>query len=118
MGLLVALLAIEACSGGAPASAGCPANAGATCPSSPPSWKADVQPIVESRCGPCHLAGGVETKVPHPLDYSTYDGVHANYSTMDLVVSNCLMPPGDAGALTAEQSQTLLEWFACGAPDN
>ena len=47
----------------------------ATCPSPPPSYKADVQSIIQSRCYACHGPGGVEVS---RIDLTTYQGVAEN----------------------------------------
>jgi uncharacterized membrane protein len=116
---VVAFAVLAACSAStSPPSGGCPINPEVTCPASPPSWKTAVQPLIDGHCAPCHLDGGIETKAAHKVDFSTYDGVHSNLSPIVSAVGSCTMPPRDAGALSPDEAQTLLEWCHCGAPNN
>ena len=85
-----------------------------SCPSPPPSWKTDVQPIINSRCVPCHSPTGVE----YVLNYTTYQGVAAEKGTMTSQVLHCQMPLATAPQLTEAERQTLLTWFLCGYPNN
>jgi hypothetical protein len=89
------------------------------CPSSPPSWQRDVQPLVQTFCLECHGEGGIEVA---NFDYSTYQGVAAHASQMVTPVFQCTMPPVDVMPLpampTVAQRETILAWIACGAPDN
>ncbi len=111
------VVVLAACSGGdseAPDSAvSCPNVSNVTCPSPPPSFKSDVQPIIESRCYPCHGPGGVEVGT---INLTSYHGVVSN----DVVgiVGQCMMPPPDAGQPTLEERKTLFEWIACSQPNN
>jgi hypothetical protein len=50
-------------------SVACPDAGYPTCPSPPPSWKMQVQPIVDTSCSPCHFNGGSGTG--NGFDYST-----------------------------------------------
>jgi uncharacterized membrane protein len=91
----------------------CSSVADVTCPASPPTYTADIQPIIASRCYGCHGPGGVETS---SINLTTYQKVTEN----DLIgqVGECLMPPPDAGQLTTEERTTLFEWLECGKPQN
>ncbi len=103
-------------SGGPPAAAvTCPMVFPSACPSPSPSWVADVQPIVEERCYPCHGPGGVEQSV---LDFTNYQGFNMAKTTVDVEIYHCAMPPPDAGAATPEEQLTVLTWIVCGAPNN
>ncbi len=88
-----------------------------TCPSSPPSWKTEVQPLVAKYCYGCHLAGGVGYST---ADLSTYAGVLKKDSTIGQQVSECLMPQLDAGQQpTPAERETLITWaLTCRAPNN
>ena len=122
-GLFAAAAALaSACSSGSNADDGyasCPPTTESTsCPSTPPSWSSEVQPIVNARCalgGQCHGAGGTEEAA---YNFTSYSGVKKNYITMEAEVAGCLMPPSDAVPPTAAEWVTLLQWFECGAPDN
>ena len=108
---------LAACSGGSsgtsPGGFSCPNVSDLTCPSPPPSFKTDVQPIIETRCYPCHGPGGIEVGT---INLTSYHGVVSN----DVVgiVGQCMMPPPDAGQLTMAERDTLFEWIACSEPNN
>jgi mono/diheme cytochrome c family protein len=92
-----------------------------------PSFRNDIFPILQARCGACHgTLGG--------WDASTYDRVINTGDNGPAVVvgdtdasllaqkllgtqpQGSLMPPG--GALPAEEIQAILDWIAAGGPDN
>jgi hypothetical protein len=107
-------LAMAACGGNheePPPTATCPSIGDVMCPASPPTYTADIQPIIASRCYGCHGPGGVETA-------STNLTTYANVVQNDLVgqLGGCLMPPPDAGQLTPEERTTLFDWLECGRP--
>jgi hypothetical protein len=113
-----AAIGAGACSSSSQTSGGCP-NLDLNCPSSPPSWKTAVQPIVNTYCatGGCHVPGGSS-----PYDYTNYAGVKANATRMITQLQRCLMPLADASPppkpLPDADRQTLMYWVTCGAPDN
>jgi hypothetical protein len=86
-----------------------------TCPSPPPSFVAEVSPIVQSVCVPCHGPGGIEASRP----YLTYEDMKAfgPFSTMYSQVLGCTMPMAPQQFMSSERER-LLEWFACGEPDD
>jgi hypothetical protein len=90
----------------------CPTVA-ATCPSPPPSYKTDVQPIIQSHCYACHGPGGIEVS---KFDLTTYQGVAENDVSGE--IGGCFMPPPGNEQPTADERQTLLDWVACGQPNN
>jgi hypothetical protein len=75
----------------------------------------EVSPIIQSTCVPCHGPGGVEANRP----YVTYEDMkkYGPFVTMYSQVLGCLMPEPPQALTTAER-QRLLEWFACGEPDD
>jgi hypothetical protein len=79
----------------------------------PPSYQTDVQPILANRCYGCHGPGGIEVS---SINLTTYHGVISNDVVAQL--SECFMPPPDAGQPTPAERQTLFEWIACGEPNN
>jgi hypothetical protein len=86
-----------------------------SCPSRPPSFAADVLPILNQRCNNCHDPNLVNG--PWPLqdyyDVSAWQGQIA----ADLV--NCTMPPPDGGTTLPEpEREQLITWIVCGAPNN
>jgi uncharacterized membrane protein len=109
-----------ACSGGSsgadPAQASCPNAGDPPCPSPPPSYKADIQPIIEKHCYGCHGPGGVEVS---SINLTTYAEVARRKSDINVQVTMCRMPQPDAGQLTLEEMTTFTEWLGpCSAPDN
>jgi hypothetical protein len=50
----------------------------------------------------------------------TYEEVYDQAQEGDLIswISQCSMPPSSYPPLTTAQRQTLLDWLACGAPNN
>jgi cytochrome c553 len=111
---------VAACSPTSDSGAGtaCP-DLNTDCPSAPPSWSNDVQPILATYCLRCHGDGGVEQS---QFDYTTYAGVYEHRSIMLTQVYQCQMPPSDASPPavmpTTHDRQTLVSWLACNAPDN
>jgi hypothetical protein len=106
-----AACALAACSSPA---ASCPREI-PPCPSPPPSFVAEVNPIIQSVCVTCHGPGGIESARP----YITYEDMasYGPFQTMYQQVLVCLMPQAPQ-MLTVAQRQKLLEWFACGEPDD
>ena len=78
-----------------------------------PSFANDVFPILDRDCnGTCHIAGGIAW----PL--TSYQDV-ADWSLLIQVqLANCEMPPTDAGTLPAADRDAILNWIACGTPNN
>jgi uncharacterized membrane protein len=117
--LALAVLAAHAAGcGGSPddsAQPSCPNVGELSCPSTPPSFKSDVQPIIQDRCYPCHGPGGVEVA---SVNLTTYASTFALRSDIASQVQSCRMPEVDASALTADQITTILEWIECSAPNN
>jgi len=97
--------------GGPPATSSCPNDAPDTCPAVAPTFMATVQPILQARCGACHVAGGVESVRP----YQTYDQVKKQTMDMFLAISACIMPPADQPQPTADERQAIMGWIVCGA---
>jgi len=100
-----------ACGGGAPAPSSCPNDAPDTCPAGAATFAATVQPLLQSRCGACHVAGGVEAVRP----MQTYDQVKKQTMDMFLSISACIMPPADQPQPTSEERQAIMGWIVCGA---
>jgi hypothetical protein len=100
------------CPPGDPVEAGFP-----PCPSRAPSWNSQVKAIVDTYCSPCHFNGGTGTG--NGLDFSTLAGIHRAITESLTDVHDCHMPiPGQSPPLPSSNWETLLEWLACGAPDN
>jgi len=85
------------------------------CPSPAPSFVGEINPIIQSTCVPCHGPGGVEASRP----YLTYEDMKTYGTFIDMYtqVLGCLMPQPPQ-QLTPDQRTSLLQWFACGEPDD
>jgi hypothetical protein len=105
---LLVTIAVAACGG---EELSCPNDLPA-CPSPAPSYSADVAPLVQRRCAPCHFPGG--TAAEHNL--ATYDRVFAQRGIVLNQIYTCRMPP-DA-PLVGEERTLFLEWLECDAPNN
>jgi len=108
-----------ACSNASPPAAndGCP-SVSQSCPSPPPSWAKDVQPLIQGYCVTCHRPGGTGATT----DLTTY-GYVSEHSTEVLVqVYTCRMPNVDASPppplLSEAQRETIVAWVGCGSPNN
>lgn len=92
-----------------------------TCPTPPPSWKTDVQPLVEKYCDQCHGNGSTAAS---QLNLSTYKDVAANRTKCWYQIYQCWMPnvdgsPPPLAYPTAGERQTLVTWMdICNAPNN
>jgi len=109
------LLALFDCSPDTSSTPSCPSDLPNECVNPPPSFKTDVEPILERRCWVCHTDGG-PAAATH--DFSTYDHVFLQRGSMLNQVYSCRMPPADAGQPTPDERAKLLMWFVCKAPDN
>lgn len=94
----------------------CPTSAPLSCPTPIPSYAQDVAPVLNAKCNGCH------TGSPAPWALIAWVDVNAWALSIlqDLLV--CSMPPADAGAdapvLTKAETDAILGWIVCGAPDN
>jgi uncharacterized membrane protein len=93
----------------------CPNDLPASCPTPPPSFAKDVEPVFERRCWPCHTGAGIAAEAH---DFSTYDNIFADRSTILNRVFACEMPPADSAQPTPEERAALLAWLVCKAPNN
>lgn len=110
-GAALALL-VGACGGSSDAN--CPNDLPAACPSTPPSFATDVQPILGNNCRTCHSPGGQESSIP----LLTYDQVFQRRSSVLNQVHACRMPPDGSPAPSATERVLLQAWLVCGAPNN
>jgi hypothetical protein len=117
MAFVIVVAAAAGCSStdtGSGASASCVASVPASCPSTTPSYQTDVAPVIATYCTSCHAAGGQESD--KPLD--TYAGVSARQGDVENELAGCTMPPSGSAQPTSAQIQAVLDWIACGAPNN
>lgn len=87
----------------------------------PPTWNADIAPLVADRCAPCHRPDG---SGPFPL--LTFDDVARRARLAADLVERGRMPPWlpEQGAetfvgarqLTAEQKRMFRDWVSAGLP--
>jgi mono/diheme cytochrome c family protein len=96
-------------------------------PGGPPSFRADVFPILQARCIACHgTLGGWQASTYDSVIRSGDHGpavipgdVEASLLAAKLLgtqTTGAIMPPG--GALDQEEIQTILDWIAGGALDS
>jgi hypothetical protein len=101
-------------SSGSGGAGGCPNDLPASCPVPEPSFSADVEPIFQSHCVPCHSPGGAVPDKP----FTTYAGISKLKTNVLTQVYACKMPPSTAPQLDEQQRAELLAWLVCGAKDN
>ena len=95
----------------------CTAIDASSCSTPIPSFATDITPMLDRACNStCHAPG----MGPWPLN--TYSDVSDWASIIQADIATCSMPPADAGAgngsLSDAERATLLDWIACGAPNN
>jgi uncharacterized membrane protein len=91
----------------------CTATAPPACSTSTPHY-ADVEPILQKSCVPCHPGPAGATQWPL-TDYSD-NAAWAGAIQDELCAST--MPPLDGGiAITQPDRLTILDWVQCGAPE-
>ena len=100
--------------GGADGGPSCPNDLPASCPAAVPSYAADIAPLLQLRCSPCHFPGG---QTSDKL-LATYAEVHALRGQVLNQVHACKMPPATETQLDAAERKLLFDWLVCGAPDN
>jgi uncharacterized membrane protein len=105
------MLGLVGCSGSGDASC---STTDASCPTTTPSYATDVAPVIDTYCAGCHVSGGQESELP----FTSLAQVQAHASEISREVSGCDMPPSDEDQPTDAERQLLLDWIACGAPDN
>ncbi len=87
----------------------------------PPTYFKDVKPILDGRCGNCHMAGGIA-----PFSLQTYGQARRQPAAIASAVRRRLMPPwhADRGfrrylwdpSLSKAQISAITRWAAAGAP--
>ncbi len=91
----------------------CPIIDASACMKPAPSYAKDVAPVLDKDCNrTCHAPG----VGPWPL--TSYGDVVAWSAPLELDLQGCTMPPPDAGPISSHDRTTLLDWLACGTPNN
>lgn len=116
--LFLALFAALGGGCGSPAANHCPPTpSDPACPDAAPSFAQVVYPqVFQLSCVPCHSPGGQESNMP--LTSYQQVAVRAGEIHNQVFLACAMPPPGAAQMLSDVQRQTLLDWLACGAPDN
>lgn len=111
------LVALTAACDGASDAPNCTAIDASACGTPIPSFATDVTPVLDRACNSTCHAPGVG---PWPL--VNYNDVSDWATIIQADIAKCSMPPADAGAgngsLTDSERAMLLNWLACGAPNN
>jgi uncharacterized membrane protein len=91
----------------------CTATVPPTCSTSTPNY-ADVAPILQKNCVPCHPgpAGATQWPLTAYHDIAPWAGV-----IQDDVCANTMPPPDGGIAITQPDRLTILDWVQCGAPE-
>ena len=88
-----------------------------TCSKPVPSYKTDIAPALNRACNSTCHAPGVG---PWPL--TDYPDVDDWRGVIFSDLEDCTMPPAhvstESPPLTAPERASILNWIACGAPDN
>ena len=113
--LLVIVVALGVgCGGGSSTPPACPVDIPSTCPAIAPSFAADVLPLVNRYCGPCHAPNGESASRP----LQTYAQISGRAGSIEIDLSSCLMPPSSHAQPTSGERTAILNWIVCGAQDN
>jgi tetratricopeptide (TPR) repeat protein len=87
----------------------------------PPTFNADIAPIIWTRCASCHRPGEIG-----PFSLLTYDDVRQRAAQVGAVTARGLMPPWKPSGegifenerrLTAREREAIQQWVASGAPE-
>lgn len=88
---------------------------------SSPTWSSSVARIVYSKCGTCHVDGGIA-----PFSLASYEDVTSKAESVQFAVGRKTMPPwppndterrlAHSRALSSEDLTALEAWFASGMP--
>jgi hypothetical protein len=86
------------------------------------SFEADIFPILESTCGPCHTSqtpnlAGPDVDTAFDAATSGEDRVFARIDTGGMPLGCGGGEPGDPGCIAADDYETLSAWYEAGAPE-
>lgn len=91
----------------------CPMDVAADClDAAALTYNADIGPIINARCTPCHAAGGVEDSIL----LTDYGHVTGERMTIEAQLLTCAMPPDGSPQLTSDERTQMLSWLTCGTP--
>jgi len=81
------------------------------CSQPAPTFAADVLPLLNRDCNTpaCHGTGGPAWPLIEYQDVADWA------DNIEYDVEACMMPPPDAGALSASDKAQLVDWIACGS---
>jgi hypothetical protein len=120
--LAIVLVAAAACGGAQepprvptavrapPASEGACHHPAPSCAGPPPTYVADVRPILEQRCFKCHAGGGIAAD---EHDFSRVETLRAQRRSLASEIGACAMPPSSEPAVPDAEAEVLLRWAAC-----
>jgi hypothetical protein len=87
-----------------------------------PTYRHDIQPILEKNCVACHSPGRVA-----PMSFATYEDARPWARQMKAMVTGKKMPPGivekhyglfgDDGSLNQAEIEAIVQWADAGAPE-
>ena len=122
LGLILAIIYINACGKGGGAYGGSGGGGGGggnppavNCSTVPKAFAADVNPIIQSICATdatCHGSGSANG--PGPL--LTYTQIYNARALIKPAVSSGIMPK--VGTLTTAQKNSIICWVDAGGPNN
>ncbi|HVZ34905.1 MAG TPA: hypothetical protein VG963_20905, partial [Polyangiaceae bacterium] len=100
------------------------AAAAAAAPAASLSFDADIWPIFNTNCAPCHTTNsyggqsiGNEDKDKALADAKSFkDGILADIQAGTMPAGSCSGPPGSDGCVTAADFKKIQDWFAAGSP--
>ena len=113
-------LAAAVAAGGVIACSSSSTGGGSACVSAPacpdagvPSYEAEIVPILQQNCIPCHGPTGSAG-----FYMTTYAELQSESGAILSQVAVCQMPPLNGPTMTEAQRIALTAWLKCGAPDN
>jgi hypothetical protein len=90
----------------------CDAVAPTECNDAGLTYAADVKPIIDAHCVPCHYG-----QIGGPWPLTSYNDVADWQDTVRDDLVRCTMPPADAGTvMSTAEKQKVLDWLRCGYP--
>jgi hypothetical protein len=84
------------------------------CVGPPPTYTADVRPILERRCFKCHAGEGVAAD---EHNFSHVETLRAQKRALANEIGACAMPPSSEPPVPDAEAEVLLRWVACGAAE-